>query len=77
MYYLICLLFDRKAESRVFPQSLQLTVNNLAQFVLANLEVEERLLGMLDLCNRWISKQVRIHHIEDDLQLHSSLYGKY
>uniref|UniRef100_A0A1B6CLW5 Thioredoxin domain-containing protein n=2 Tax=Clastoptera arizonana TaxID=38151 RepID=A0A1B6CLW5_9HEMI len=47
----------RKAESRAFPTNLQLTVNNLAQFVLANLNVELRLLGMLDLCRRWNDKQ--------------------
>lgn len=44
---------NRKEDSRIFPQKLPFTVNNLVQFVLANLNLEDRLLGMLSTCNRW------------------------
>lgn len=44
---------NRKEDSRIFSQKLPFTVNNLVQFVLANLNLEDRLLGMLYMCNRW------------------------
>ncbi|XP_075231558.1 thioredoxin domain-containing protein 11 [Lycorma delicatula] len=47
----------RKSESRVFPQRLPITVDNLSKFVLANLDLEARLQGMVELCGRWGTKQ--------------------
>ncbi|XP_039290805.1 thioredoxin domain-containing protein 11 isoform X2 [Nilaparvata lugens] len=58
-HYPSILLFPaapRKADSRVFPQRAPITVDALAQFVLANLPLHLRLQGAIDLCQRWGSK---------------------
>ncbi|RZF46737.1 hypothetical protein LSTR_LSTR002600 [Laodelphax striatellus] len=47
---------QRKSESRIFPQKSPVTVDNLSHFVLANLNVETRLQGMIEMCSRWGSK---------------------
>ncbi|BES98104.1 thioredoxin domain containing 11 [Nesidiocoris tenuis] len=43
----------RKAESRIFPHELPLTVHSLASFILLNLRNYERISAMLALCSRW------------------------
>lgn len=48
----------RKSESRVFPRHHPITVPNLVNFVLANLDPEERSLwGMIGLCAGWGKQQ--------------------
>jgi hypothetical protein len=48
----------RKSESHVFPRHHPITVPNLVNFVLANLDPEERRLwGMIGLCAGWGSQQ--------------------
>lgn len=43
----------RKSESRVYPQNLPLTVQNLVNFVLANLRGLSHMEGLLSLCVGW------------------------
>jgi hypothetical protein len=48
----------RKSESHVFPRDHPITVPNLVNFVLANLDPEERSLwGMMGLCAGWGKQQ--------------------
>lgn len=47
----------RKSESRVFPRYHPITIPNLVNFVLANLDTEEGILrGMIGLCASWESQ---------------------
>ncbi|KAJ4443908.1 hypothetical protein ANN_05695 [Periplaneta americana] len=49
---------QRKSESRVFPRNLPITVPNMVNFVLSNLDPEEgSLRGMIGLCAGWGTQQ--------------------
>jgi hypothetical protein len=57
-HFKICPFLYRKSESRVFPRHHPITVPNLVNFVLANLDPEERSLwGMIGLCAGWGNQQ--------------------
>lgn len=61
MHHYPTILFSpahRKSESHVFPRHHPITVTNLVNFVLANLDLEERSLwGMIGLCAGWGRQQ--------------------
>lgn len=44
------LWYFRKSESRIFPSSLEVTVQNVIGFVLANLNRPQRLHGLVSVC---------------------------